>query len=715
MPDYLGPAQIMQQQLHGVLQEAASSAENARATQARRQFEQQKMAKEMEFNYTLAHEFMATNKPLALEHMNAFLKPMGRAVTLDDMDQAKPYFDQANAFREKGDLVGMQMALKGADKYLVNTGDRAKALAMEREAQRGLADQQASVIQNLQQPENPQLQRSRALLDMAGMVGGDLSRIDADERMRLTGKDDLTEQEQAVIKAQAIVEGHDAQRKHYATLFNLDQTAFPQAAHVAAQSIANPEIVAKGRLSQLLMLANPTEEEQRETRGKAYVYGNEQLQKALNIETEESKAETVRRQLEDTQLRQAAMKGHRNAYDLAQQGASSITETVNGLPNVSSPLPDKAAARHILADQVRQTEGFNFYHEDEAGNPQGRMAKEVQSLQQTALEADQQRLALTPQLLRALPARKDFIRSQMQEFDAMAKAHRATANLLSKENPYLIEQKRADLALISDPEKKAIAQENLTKLETARQDDLATVETEKARLDRREIILRGKQPEADRKAEEAQREKLAIRWMVGERPKGRSAQAVLDEAVEAFGVVDKLHLMQTLKAQQGVGIAEAQIEVLTRFGRNPTPSQVAGVAKKYRVEPQDILPGLAEPKGAAGGLDSKDMQQMFTSVVTTAAKISGETGMRFSTDASGVVQFEMGTIKDPKKLAEQMVMLAETQTFLPEVVRTSLLNSAKRLGFVPGATGTPITAPATPASTEQSLRQKLGLNPNANP
>lgn len=61
---------------------------------------------------------------------------------------------------------------------------------------------------------------------------------------------------------------------------------------------------------------------------------------------------------------------------------------------------------------------------------------------------------------------------------------------------------------------------------------------------------------------------------------------------------DSLTFRQSEAGQKhtyNTAVAHAQTEVLEQFGRTPDPSQLAQVAKRYSVKPDDILPGLADP------------------------------------------------------------------------------------------------------------------------
>lgn len=61
---------------------------------------------------------------------------------------------------------------------------------------------------------------------------------------------------------------------------------------------------------------------------------------------------------------------------------------------------------------------------------------------------------------------------------------------------------------------------------------------------------------------------------------------------------DSLSFRQSEAGQKhayNTAVATAQADVLERFGRTPEPSQLAQVARQYRVKPDDILPGLTDP------------------------------------------------------------------------------------------------------------------------
>jgi hypothetical protein len=576
MADFMAPAQMMGQQLQGVLQEAAASADQARTNLAARQLRQQEMAKAMELDFTLADKLMPVNKELAFQHFNKALAPMGRSVSMEDFDVAHTIFSQAAELKQKGDLVGMQMLLKQSDKYLVNLADRQKAISMETEARQGTAQTQANTVQALQ-GENPQLAQARQLVNLAGMVGGDLTKVQPDQLVAMTGTTDPTEQQNRLIQSQAMIEGHETRTNHLATLFSLDPTSFVQSAHTTAQAVANPEVLAKGRIADLLQKPDRTESEERELMGKAFAYGSPQLQAAMQVKSSQRESDLLRAQLEDTQSRLSAMQTHSDTYQQAQTGASSITDSTRGLPDSGGPLTDEAAKKHLLAEGTRQVEGQAFL---------AKQSGRIQSLEQTATEAERQAQDLKKRQLGALPGQKDMIGSQLKEFDAMAKANRAQARLLRDENPYVIEQKRAELALLDDPKQKAEAQLALTELEAQRDKDLGIVEGEKARLERREKILRGKQPEADRKAEQEENLRSAAQAVDRIVAKGGSLTAAVRDAAATFGVSSG-DLAKTVKEARGAGVPEAQLSLLDAhrdfrrvYRRDPSPSEANNLLSK---------------------------------------------------------------------------------------------------------------------------------------
>jgi hypothetical protein len=561
-----------------------------------------------------------------------------------------------------------------------------------------MAQQQAAAIQNLQ-PEHPQLARAREYTSLAGMVGGDVSKVSPDELVRLTGSTDPTTQEQRLRLDQAIVSGHDDYRKHLATLFSLDQSAFGQAASETAKAHSDPAILARGRFAQLSMLPARTEQEDNERNAIGTTY-LPHLADALNLKSATRDKERLLNQLDDTRTRQAALSEHLALDGQANEVVNSLHAATKGLPDAGKPLTDDAAKQHLLAEGTRTVQGETF-----AGQVQPR----IDSLTQTAQEAEQQRESLARRAVSALPGQKEVIDRQMNEYASMAKANRAMARLLKDENPYMIAAKESDAHLIDDPGKRQAALADVETLKRQRTTDMALVENEKTRLARRETILNGLMPAADRKEEEERTLRMASQSVLEALHAGVPMTAATREATKQFGV-NPGALVKNVMEARGAGLWEAQNTFAMLPAASQTTQQAGKIAQRFGVSAKDVMEGVVKPSGGGpgGGLDSKDLQQMFTSVVNTAAKISGESGMRFSTGADGTAQFEMGTIKDPKKLSEQMVMLAETQTFLPQNVREALLNAAKRLGGSPATAAAPAAQAASP---EQSLRQKLGLAP----
>jgi len=694
MTDFLAPSQLMAQQLQGVLQNAANTAADTRANLAERQFKQQQMAKEMEINLDLSAKLMPVNKELALEYFNAGLKPMGRSVTMENFDVASKVFEQAAEFKNKGDLIGMQTLLKQSDKFLVNLADQARAVSMQREAQQGLAGQQAQAITDLQ-PENPQLAKSRTLLNMANMVGGDLSRVQPDELVRLTGSTDPTEQQNILRLSQAVVEGHDQYRQHLTTLFSLDPTAFGHAAGTTALAQANPEILAKGKVSALLQKPFRTEEEERQLTALGTVY-LPHLAEALNLKSATREKERLASQLEDTRSRMTALDEHVGVldeatgkastlrsdlatkgtfdtiltvpeerefkawkqqyapndsgadYDLrgafkagltpdsttghwpdtykkpnhptfsdeskyAQYGTPGHWEGETFIPGTAKQagVSDAQAKEYLLKEGLRSIEGQNFLNKAQP---------RIQTLEQTAQEAEKQREQLSRMAVSALPGQKDVITGQIKEFESMASANRAMARLLKAENPYALAQREAEIALLDDPKEKASAQQALEQLQGQRDDDLKAVNDEKARLARREQILQGRMPAAERKEEEERRMRMAHQAVDTAVQRGTSLTVAVREAGSQFSV-DRGELAKNVMLARGSGIPEAQMDLLSqarRFrqqnGREPEPGEVntmlSQTMKRYPgVKGEDVLAALKDPNRPGVAVSLYDPKQ----------------------------------------------------------------------------------------------------------
>jgi hypothetical protein len=576
MPDYLGPAQIMAQQLHGAMQEAAQSAENERATLARQEMQRQRMGKEMEVNFSLAEKLMPVDKAGALDAFNAALKPMGRAVTMEQFDPAMKVFQQAAEFKQNNDPIGMAMLLKHSDKYLINLDDQAKALRMEQSARQDLGGQQAQALQNLQ-PEPPQLARSRQLLSMAGMVGGDLSRIEPDQLTALTGSTDPQDHEHAVQLSQAVVDGYDRKRQHLSTMFSLDPTAFPHAAAKIATTQADPEILAKGRFADLAMLPARTEAEEREMLALGTTY-LPHLAGPLGLKTAAMEKGQLTAKLEDTRTRLSALDEHLGI--VKEASGKAVTLQTDALVTQAS---DPQAKEYLLKEGLRSVEGYNFLHLDKEGKYEGHAAPRVNALERAISVADIQREALWKKRVGALPGPYEVMTSQIKEFEAMATANKAMLRLLKEENPYALATREAEIALMDDQEQQRAGTKVLQDLRGQRDTDMQIVQTERARLARREAILQAQMPAAERKEEQERQMRAAHQSVDVAVAKGIPLAQAIRDAGNQFQV-EKADLAKGVMEARGAGVPEAQVELLTmtrefrrKNGREPEPGDVASM------------------------------------------------------------------------------------------------------------------------------------------
>jgi hypothetical protein len=153
-------------------------------------------------------------------------------------------------------------------------------------------------------------------------------------------------------------------------------------------------------------------------------------------------------------------------------------------------------------------------------------------------------------------------------------------------------------------------------------------------------------------------------------------------------------------------------------GAEPNPKLADEIRKQFSKKAPKLtieqIMDVKGPKGAGGGLDFKDYQQGFDHVLNQAAKLSGQSGMRFSTSPTGEASFEMGTVKDPLALADRIEELTSAQAFLPDIVKQALSKTVVSLRKAKGAAApaAPPTTPApnlavpNPADAEQRLRDK---------
>lgn len=635
--NFLGPSQQMGQQLQGILQSAASAASDRRAEMEQVRLEKQQIAKNFEIKSNLAHALMATDPDAALTMMNDGLQGFGVNLTMEQFRPAMKGFEVMADLARTGDHQGAAGVLKSmkAQGWLVNLQDQARAAQLERESTASVASQQASAIQNLQ-AEPPQLARSRELLNMAGMVGGDLSRVHPDEVVRLTGSTDPTEQEQALRVASTIVDGHDTHRQHLATLFSLDPGSFGKAADATALSQANPEILAKGRIADLLQRPDRTEQEERELHAKGSVY-TPHLAEALGLKSAAREREQLVSQLEDARSRSTALTEHLTVMREADERTSTLRLSRNAPPpqagvfhrteaeggGISSRdmitvqveelgpnpvaipskdafvLSDAQAKQHLLAEGTREAEGRAFLAHAEP---------RIQSLEQTAKEADGQRERLSRLAVSALPEQKARAVTQIKELESMSLANRAMARLLKDENPYAIAAKESALALLDDPKQLADETAALDNLKTQRERDLKAVEDEQARLARREAILQSRLPAAERKEEQERKLRMAHQAVDEAVMKGLPLAKAVREAGEQFGV-DKAALAKNVMEARGSGLWEAQNAFAVLPAARQTPQEAGKIASQYGVSAKDVLEGIKNPNKPLVEVSTYDRKQ----------------------------------------------------------------------------------------------------------
>lgn len=696
--DFLGPSQMMAQQLQGIVQSAATHAETTRANQLLKHQQMQDMLKGVETNLALSQKLHTMNKPLAHKLFNEALAPFNRSVTFEEFDIASQMFQQADEYYRNNDLQGMQMVLKQAEPFLLNITDQQKALDLQRVAQRGLAGQQAEAIQHMQ--SDPGLARANEAVSMLKMVDGNIEQLAESERLRLTGSTDLTEQRNRFAMDQAIVEGHERKTKALSTLFTLDPTAFGKASEATARAIANPEVMAQGRIAELLAKPERSSEEERELLAKVSTYGNPTLQAASGLKTAQLERERVQRQLEDTTTRLAALDGHLAIEAEAAGKVSSLDEAAKGLPDQSTPLPDGPAAAHLLTHGTREAERQAYLLKTQPV---------VAGLEQTVQQVDQQRHSLAQRLAVALPGQREAIQTQLSELDAMSRANSALVRVLKDENSYELSTRRAALDLMTDPAERATAEKAVETLESQRAADLKIIEGERARLLRRQTLLQGRIPAAERKEEEERNLRHAHMMVDRIVHDGGSLSVAVREAADQFHV-NKQELAKQVKEARGLGVQEAQMALLEAVQssrrvnrREPDHTELnrmlLGVLRTHPgVKGEDVLSVLKDPNKPMVSIDNRQE-------TASAKKIGEGLGEEYIALQKSAVSASQQISKLDRM--EQLLKGVETGALIPTLTQIQAIGQS--LGFkVDGSLSTKQALNALSNELALTLRNPTG-------
>ncbi len=603
--DYLQPGQMMSQQLQGIVQNAAQTAIDKRTMLAMRQQQRLELQQDMENNFNVAKTLYGTNKELALEFFNKGLKHMGREVSMENFDPAFKLFEEAAALKSKGDMQGMTALLGASKELLVNVNDRARAMSMLQEGQTAIADEQARIVQDMEgKPEG--VRKAESILSAAeAFRKPEFTAMNPDQKaliapgireqmVQLVGSDKEDDINRAVLESEAVVNGYQSKQKLYARMFRNDPKSFDQYAQHTGASMGNPKLMADARIAELLQKPARSPQEDAELSAKIDVYGADSL-RALHNERSAAnvKAQTLAK-LEDVGTRLTALGGNLELYSDASLSSTQIDGSSKGLPD--GAMTDSQAKDAALIHGTREAKRQAFV---------GQNKQKIEELMQTAQMADSQMMDLTRRAVSAFPAQREKIDDQIKEFKSMSKANNAMARLLGDENPYSISQREANLKFLpeyeQDDERKAI-----DALKARRDEDLETVNSEKARLTRREAILRTQLPAAERKAEEEERMRAAQQSVIEAQTNGQSLTKAVRDASRYFNV-DAADLTKKVKEYAGGGIADAQLDLGMRVeawsrahgGKIPDPttatSLLNAVQKKYGVDRKELEVVLKDP------------------------------------------------------------------------------------------------------------------------
>lgn len=570
--DFMGPSQAMGQQLQGILQASAESAANKRANVAMQQLQLQQMAKETETYLKIAETLYPSDINASLDYFNRALAPMNRSVTLEQYDPARKLLKQAEEFQAAGDTAGFTITMQSADKLLTNTGNIAWANRMKANMQEKVAQQQAKAVTDAL-PQDPRLDWARQV-DQAP---------NPEALAQLTGipVEDLQGQKDQVTLARTIVQGYEKKQQIFANLFRQAPSAVAVAGQNLAKSLVDPEDLAMADVATLLAKPERTEEEESRLIAKGLTYGKPALQQALGIKSAVRDAEHVRHVVEDSQARLAAIAETEQSMQQATQQVSSLALT----PEPAGSVPESEAKAHILRQGVLDAESKIYA---EAQRPR------LQTLSQTIEEADRQIAALKKSAAYAVPAQREAIATQVKEYEAMREVSLAQKRLLSDESEFAIALDQAKVDAMEDGKQKVSAQKGHDALVKLRDEDVAVVEKEKARLARREAIWRGKVPEADRKAEQERLLNAAHRHV--DAVKGRlGLTGAVKDAASIYKDVNISELYDRVTKATKASAVDAQAEFAALPKDQQTTQSAARIAKKYTVAPDDVLAGIKDP------------------------------------------------------------------------------------------------------------------------
>ena len=292
MSDLTAPAQQVLQSLSSNQQsQDAHTAAESRNNLVRQQMMKEQSQRNLENNLNISKMLLPYDKQGAWEAMNTGLKEVNRSVTFENFDVASGMLDQAAQHYKAGDMQAYHAALAGVQPYLVNIHDRERANQMALQAKRGMAEEQAKLVQEA--TEGPVMKVARQIDEI--MATGQRSNNDPNgyekniiapgnmlKVAQLLGVDpDDTE---AVLKgitaAQTMVTTAGDKTALRASLYSYQDDAFKQAADIVSKSEADPLLVARARIHDLMLNPNRSSQEQAELLAKT-AYAEPQLYRWL--------------------------------------------------------------------------------------------------------------------------------------------------------------------------------------------------------------------------------------------------------------------------------------------------------------------------------------------------------------------------------------------------------------------------------------------------
>jgi hypothetical protein len=584
MQDFTGPGQAA---LGGVTALIQQNSQDDRAQAYLQTAKRQQIEKNFEVKSNLAQHMMATDPNAALELFNDGLRGFGVSVTMEQFRPAIKGFEAVADLMRGGDLQGAQLMLGTVKKnWTTNIQDAQRALEMEQTIRQQQSQSQAETVMRLQYPDIDRAQQT--VNAYRGFQQGSVSQEDL---TRLYGTTDMAEIGQKAAKDEAIVKGFE----DHASIKQTLQTAFMNnpglADDVTKASIGNmidPEKGRSARIQTLLLNEGRTPKEEKELGALVLLSKNPALIEAMGLKSAMTEKIRITKELEDTGERLGAMQDAKGVLDAAEGAVASIDPKAAGLDS-SKPMNEKAAQTYAKLTTIRLGESQKFLADN---------ANRVKSLDAAMQDSQQQLENLSKQLVGAPPARREALQDQQTELTKTLQASQAMKRLLSTHNPYQLAAQEAAAATATDEGEKKQATASLTQMQQQREADLATVQDEATRLQRRQRLLQGHMTKADRDEDVERRLNQASTAVLSAMQKGTASYTqAFRQAKEVYGVNAEA-LKKQMDALRSDDLTQAQNIFALLPPSAQTPQNAARIGQKAGFPASQIMEGIKTPNGS---------------------------------------------------------------------------------------------------------------------